>query len=346
MSNYISKHKPEWEELQELVTLARKSMKNMKPEELARMDVLYRQTTVHLAQVASRTKDIALLNYLNDLTAAAHSVIYLPPRRAATQTALMFVTDGFARAVARTWMYHAASGALMIFGALLAYFAVWNDPLAAYAIMPAMEVRLPGSTQEQLLDALRHGRGMQSGDKFIFASFLFSHNFKVGLATLALGVLAAVPSIILIVYNGMIVGAFTAIHHNAGIYAEYWAWILPHGVTELSAIVLCGGIGLQLGRSVVCPGMHNRAESLRLAGLDAMRISLGVGAMLVFAAIIESYLRQSHLPMWGRYLFAAGTFVLWSLYFFRGWLLERAEAHKAAQLRMEELVTINSARAA
>jgi len=345
MSNYISKHKPEWEELEALVARARKSLKGMNAEELARLDVLYRQTTVHLAQVATRTKDISLLNYLNNLTAAAHAVIYLPPKRSASQSALTFITDGFARVVARTWAYHAAAGALMLFGGFLAYLAVWRDPLAAYAIMPAMEMRLPGSSKEQLLEALRHGRSMKSGEKFIFASFLFSHNLKVGLLTMSLGVLAAIPSIILIVYNGMILGAFTAIHHNNGIYAEYWAWILPHGVSELGAIVLCGGIGLMLGRAVVCPGMLSRAESLRLAGQEAVKVAMGVAAMLVLAAVVESYLRQSHLSTGQRFLFAGGTFLLWSMYFLRGWLLERAEAEKLAREKAEAIVRAGSAHA-
>ncbi|MHC4200389.1 MAG: stage II sporulation protein M, partial [Planctomycetota bacterium] len=117
----------------------------------------------------------------------------------------------------------------------------------------------------------------------------------------------------------------TSVYHGSGIHAEYWAWILPHGVTELSAIVLCGGIGLLLGRAVVAPGLSTGEESLRRAGREAASVCLGIGGMLVFAAIVESYLRQSHLPTWARFAFAFATFALWVFYFANGVLRERAE---------------------
>ncbi len=323
MSNYIQKHKPEWDELERLVARARKSLNQMNFDEIERLDALYRRATIHLAQVSTRTRDAALIRYLNDLTAAAHAIIYVAPPPQPVRNAMTFVTDGFARAVARTWKFHAASVLLMVAGAFVAYTAVQNDPAAAYALLPNGEVRLPGSTREQLLSAMRAGRDQEGGSKFFFASFLFSNNLNVGFLTLALGVLAAIPSIYLITFNGMILGAFTAVHHNAGIYSEYWAWILPHGVTELSAIALAGGGGLLLGRAVVCPGMLTRTESLYRAGLEAVRICFGIGIMLLFAGAIESFLRQSHLPLASRFVFAAGTAVFWGLYFWRGFVLER-----------------------
>jgi len=325
MPNYIARHKPQWEELERLVRRAQTSIRGMSPGELSRLDLLYRQTTVHLAQVSTRTRDLSLLRYLNDLTASAHAVIYLRPKPSVLTSAWTFVHAGFARAVVRTLRFHAIAGSLFFLGALLAYFAVKHDPSAAYALLPAMESRQPGSTPEQLLESLRSGRNLGSGNKFFFASFLFTHNLKVGLMALATGILAAVPCVILIIYNGMILGAFTAVHHDSGIYGEYWAWILPHGITEIGAIVLCGGIGLSLGRAIVCPGIHSRSESLRRAGVDAAPVIIGVGVMLFFAALIESYLRQSNLPTWARFAFAGGTFIFWAGYFGRGWMLERAE---------------------
>ena len=328
--NYISRHRKEWQELERLAARAQRSVSRMSPEELSRLDVLYRRTTVHLAQVSTRTRDTALVQYLNSLTAAAHSVIYLPPKHRAARSAWSFVREGFARAVARGLRYHVASALLITFGALLAYFAVQLDPVAAYALLPQSEFRQPGATSEQLVGALRYGRDKGSGHKFAFASFLFSHNLKVGLLSLALGVLAAVPTVLLLVYNGMILGAFTAVYHGAGIYIEYWAWILPHAVTELLAIVLCGGVGLQMGRAVVCPGLTSRTESLRRAGIEGARVCIGVAGMLVLAAVVEGYLRQSHLPTAARLTFAGGTLMFWLAYFAHGVLQERAEGRPEA----------------
>ena len=152
----------------------------MSPEELARLDVLYRQTTVHLAQVATRTRDVRLAKYLNDLTAAAHSIIYLPPRKSIFTGLLKFVTEGFGRAVVRTWRYHAASAALFVTGAVVAYYAASHDVLASYALAMPGDLRLPGSTPEQLHEVLVHGRDQDASMKFAFAIVFVWPQFASG----------------------------------------------------------------------------------------------------------------------------------------------------------------------
>ena len=200
-------------------------------------------------------------------------------------------------------------------------------------MMPG-DPRSPGSTPEQLLEVLRHGRDTGAGEKFAFASMLFGHNLNVGIMSMALGVLGGVFTTILILYNGMMLGAFVAIHHRAGIHGELWAWILPHGITEILAIVLFGGIGLLFAQAVISPGLLSRAESLKRAGIEAGQMCLGAGAMLVFAAFVESYLRQSHLSTASRLAFAGGTALFWAFFFVHGLLRERwARANSAAAAR-------------
>lgn len=326
MSDFIARNKPDWDELEMLVHRARKHLRQMTPEELSRIDVLYRRTTVNLAQVSSRTTDARLVEYLNGLTAAAHSLIYLPPQRSMWQGALSFVVAGFGRAIARTWRYHVASAVLLLGGAGLAFYLCSHDTVAAYALSMPGDTRTPGSSREQLEQYLTYGRDQQGGTKFLFASFLFQHNLKVGFLALGAGMLAAVPTVVLMVLNGMYLGAFAALHHNAGLATQMWAWILPHGITEIGAIVLCGGVGLLLGRSVVSHGRLTRRESLLRAGREAISICLGVGGMLAAAAVIESYLRQSHLSTEARFAFAAGTALFWTAYIANGFFRERTAA--------------------
>jgi uncharacterized membrane protein SpoIIM required for sporulation len=323
MSDFVTRNKPDWDELQRLVQRARRSLRRMSPDEIRRLDELSRRVAVHLAQVSTRTSDARLARYLNDLLAGAHSVLYLPPRHRVWRHLVGFLADGFARLIVRNGRFHLASLALLVGGGLLAFVASLRDPLTIYALMPAGDVRQPGSTPEQLLEVLRSGRDGSGGEKFFFASFLFTHNLRVALTSLALGILAAVPTVLLILYNGMLLGAFAAMHHRAGITTEMWAWILPHGITEMGAIVLCGGLGLRLGWAVVCPGRAPRMESIRRAGNDAALTCIGVALMLVFAGIIESYLRQSHLSTTARLAFAAGTALFWIVYVVHGTLRER-----------------------
>jgi uncharacterized membrane protein SpoIIM required for sporulation len=324
MSHFVQRYKQDWDELEGLVRRARRWWRPLSSPERERLDALYRRTTIHLARVASSASDPELVNYLNNLTAAAHSVIYLPPRESVLHNLGQFFWEGFPRAIARHWLEHCLSGVLLICGALVGYFAARSDPILAHALWPSTDDRQPGSTPEQLLLHLRYGRDGAGGEKFLFASFLFQHNLKVGVLAMVTGVLAAVPTVMLMILNGMLLGVFAAIHYEAGIRAEMWAWIMPHGVTELGAIILCGGVGFLLGRAVVQPGELTRNESLMRAGREAGITCAGVAGMLLAAALIESYVRQSHWSTGARLSFAGATAVFWAAYIAHGAYRERS----------------------
>ena len=340
MGGFVNHHKQDWEELSRLVARARRSVRRLSADERERLDELYRRSTIHLARASTRTRDRQLINYLNGLTAAAHSLIYLPPREPLWRGAVRFVAEGFGRAVMRHWRLHLISAVLVIGGGLIGFFAASADPLIAHALWPAGDVRQPGSTREQLLWVLRSGRDQEGAEKFLFASFLFQHNLKVGLLAMATGVLASVPTVFLMLFNGMLMGAFAAIHHQAGIRAEMWAWILPHGITEIGAIILCGGVGLMLGQAVVHPGVRSRKSQLLEAGREAARVCVGVGGMLVAAAVIESYVRQSHFSTTARLAFAAATALFWAAYFTYGQLRERAQRRADAPLTADSAAAV------
>ena len=80
MSSFVARYKQDWDELEWLLKRSR-SWRPLSAQERERLDELYRRTTVHLARVSTRSTDQSLVDYLNRLTAAAHSVIYLPPRQ-------------------------------------------------------------------------------------------------------------------------------------------------------------------------------------------------------------------------------------------------------------------------
>jgi uncharacterized membrane protein SpoIIM required for sporulation len=332
MSSFVARYKKDWDELELLVHKARRRSSSLSAAERERLDELYRRTTIHLARVTTRTGDEHLVHYLNNLTAAAHSIIYLPPRESVLHKLGSFVWEGFPRAIARHWRAHLMSALLLLGGAWIGFLVARSDPIMAHALWPGMDDRQPGSTSEQLLTHLRHGRDESSGQKFFFASFLLQHNLKVGILAMASGVLAAIPTVFLMLFNGMLLGVFAAIHYEAGIRTEMWAWILPHGITELGAIILCGGVGIMLGEAVVRPGAISRNESLLRAGREAALVCAGVAGMLFLAAFIESYVRQSHWSTGMRLAFAAATAVFWGLYFAHGAYRERQARHGAAVL--------------
>lgn len=303
-------------ELESFVARGMKGPKSMTAQELKRFDELSRRAAVSLAQARTRITDRRMRAYLNDLVARSYQILTLQtPRPRVASPGILGSLLLFPRVVVRRGWYHLGAAALFFVGVALAFFVTLADPLAAYSIMPQGETRLPGARAEYLEQMLESGRGGSGGEKFAFASMLFGHNTRVGILSLTSGILAGIPTIFLIVYNGMILGAFTATHWIAGIHNDYWAWILPHGIPEITALVLMGGMGLRLGHVLLSPGRKTRSVALGEAGREAVVVIAGSATLLLVAAIIESYVRQSHMDANSRHLVSiSGALLLTTLF--------------------------------
>jgi uncharacterized membrane protein SpoIIM required for sporulation len=292
------------------------------------MDLAFRRTRTLLAQIRSRLSDPGLVAHINSVLGRSHVILATAGASRSSRPSLNVVME-FARVVARTWVYHAIAAVVFFLGAGVAFHAVMNDPLAAYAVMPKGETRLPGTSRETLIKFLESGRDTQSGEKLAFAALLLGNNTRVGLMSMMSGIAAGVPTVFLVLYNGAILGSFTATHVRVGIHEEYWAWILPHGVPEIWAIILMSGVGFRLGAAMIAPGRISRKRALLEAGHDGMVVAVGCAVLLLAAACIESHIRQSYLSANFRHMISLGGFLLLSLYFAAGAWMERKEARLA-----------------
>ena len=81
----------------------------------------------------------------------------------------------------------------------------------------------------------------------------------------ALGFALGVPTLLLLIQNGLMLGAFIALYDSRGLGFEIVGWLMIHGVTELGAIVLCGAAGLMLGYAIACSRRASRLAQSRPA---------------------------------------------------------------------------------
>jgi uncharacterized membrane protein SpoIIM required for sporulation len=123
-----------------------------------------------------------------------------------------------------------------------------------------------------------------------------SNNVRVTFAAFAGGILAGVGTVVALVMNGIMLGAVAGIFANYSANLHLWAFILPHGVIELTAICIGGGAGLWLGSAFVLPGRITRREALVVRGREAVSLIGGVAVMLVVAGMIEGFISPSELP--------------------------------------------------
>ena len=129
-----------------------------------------------------------------------------------------------------------------------------------------------------------------------FAMYLFTHNARVGMLCAALGFAAGVPVMLLLFTNGLLLGAFAALYQDRGLGIEFWAWILPHGIPEITEIIIAGGAGLILARGLVKPGRLRRRDALVKEARLASKLIVGGMPILILAGLIEGTISQMHEP--------------------------------------------------
>jgi uncharacterized membrane protein SpoIIM required for sporulation len=100
-------------------------------------------------------------------------------------------------------------------------------------------------------------------------------------------------------------------------------------VTELGAVVLCGGAGLVLAQSLVFPGRRTRLRNLAEGGRRAAVVVIGAVCLFLVAGLLEGVFRQLVQSVPARYAVAGATLAGWTFYF--GWVGRARERREAAR---------------
>jgi uncharacterized membrane protein SpoIIM required for sporulation len=122
--------------------------------------------------------------------------------------------------------------------------------------------------------------------------------------------LAGIPTLLLQIYNGMMLGAFASIFLHDAWPLTFLAWILPHGIPELTAISLCCAAGLLLGRAVALPGRAGRRAAFQHALHPVLFLAGCALPLFGIAALIEGFVRDSAVSQSVRLAIAATLLAL------------------------------------
>jgi len=307
---------PSWQELERLVdTAERRGVRMLSPYELNRLPQLYRSALSSLSVARAIALDRHLLLYLENLALRAYLAIY-SPRTGVVEAGGQFLR-AFPAAVRQARWHVLIAFLSLLVGTAAGFWLTVQDESWFATLVPGGLAggRGAASTRQSLLDgeifAPWPGWAVSIG---IVANFLFSHNTLVGIFAFCLGLAAGVPTILLIAYQGVILGAFIALHYDRGLTVDFLGWIAIHGVTEITAIVLCGAAGLVIAQKMLFPDRYSRVDSLAMHGRRAAEIAVGAVLMLFVAAILEGGFRQLVASTPGRFAIAAASAIGWLAY--------------------------------
>lgn len=315
LRQFRAEREADWQRLEALLDLVeRKSPRRLTNTDLVELPRLYRATLSALSIARETSLDASMIGYLESLSTRAYFILY-GCREPIWRQVGQFFASGWAAAVRGIRGEIALMAALFIASAIAGYALVLGDPSWFSALVPG---ELAGGRDMQAsADFLRQTlyAPPEQGGLHVFATFLFTHNAQISILAFALGFAFGIPTFFLIAQNGVMLGAFYAVFVPKGLGVGLTGWLMIHGTTELTAIVLAGAAGLHIGRAVAFPGTRTRFAAASDAGRRGALVMIGVVIMLLVAGLLEGFARQLIVDDIARFAIAAMMMAFWLIYF-------------------------------
>ena len=300
----------QWQEFTQkvdhLLRRGKSGLKSLNPKELLTLIHDYRKIIADLGRSRAMGADRKTLNHLNRLACGGHNVLYGQHQGVSHgQTAPGW--PGFARQVrAHLWAVLLA-GAFFFVPATICYISLQVYPELGFELVSGGFLDFESASAENMHDIPAEMRP-------VAGSAITTNNIRVSLLAFALGLTFGIGTALVLIYNGVHLGAVAGWLTVQGQSRALWGWIMPHGGTELLAIVLAGAAGFVLARALIAPGRLRRVIALQQVAIKALAMEVGVMGMLLVAGFIEGFISPSSINYPTRILVLLSSLVVWFAY--------------------------------
>ncbi len=290
MNRFINDRKYNWKRLEELLEKIDgvKGLRSLPRVEVRELGELYRRAASDLAIARAETRDPKLLNYLNSLVIRAHGRVYLAEGQGANLIWKFFAQE-FPRVFRETWRY--TFFAFLVFTAtgIISFILCYSD-LQFADVLGLGPIRIAAETN-------RHWWLSLNDANQIGASGILTNNILVSFLAFAYGAFFGIGTLYVLISNGFAIGGVLGVcfKTSTGFGNALVAFMVGHGVIELSCIFIAAGAGMLIGYSLINPGDLSRGEALKQNGLKAVKLAIGCACLLVIAGIIEGFLSPSNI---------------------------------------------------
>lgn len=298
---FLQAEQPYWKELATcLDAFDREPNRHRTLPELERFHYLYQRSATCLARLTANSGDPEVRAHLESLVARAYCEVHQQRSRTGSFSFWSWLKTGFPRAFRRQIGAFGLSVAITVAGISFGWIALRVNPDSRSVLMPfqgLMESPHERVAREERIQGVAN-RDELAGKKTTFSAELMTHNIRVSVLTLAMGMTWGIGVITLLFYNGVSLGAVASDYIRDGQMQFLLGWLLPHGVIEIPAILIAGQAGFVLARALIGWGQKG-ARRKRLAAIrgDLSSLAGGMALMLVWAGLIEAFVSQYHRPV-------------------------------------------------
>jgi uncharacterized membrane protein SpoIIM required for sporulation len=295
---FIAAERPHWLELERILDRFEADPEYRLPlDQLRNFQRLYERTAADLAKITTFSAEPESRRYLEHLVARAYGEIHETRERRRRIFPLKWFFQTLPQTFRRHYRAFAMSVAITLAGCAFGGFALALDPSSKPVLMPFSH--LAGDPAKRVAEEEKAGSSDRlAGQKTSFSAMLMTHNTKVSIFTMALGMSWGIGTIIMLFYNGIILSAVAVDYVAAGQTKFLLGWLLPHGVVEIPAILIAGQAGLMLAGALIGWGKRTPFRTrLREIAPDVTTLIFGVAVLLVWAGFVEAFLSQYHEPV-------------------------------------------------
>jgi uncharacterized membrane protein SpoIIM required for sporulation len=312
IQRWIARREAQWQELDALLQRAQqRGLKTLNAKEIGTLASLYRSVAADLARANTNQIGETIVRELQALTTRGYSLIYRGSRRQELRGAIDFYLWKLPQVLRETWVYTAIACGIFLIGWTIAWWCAWQDASFLSLVVPPALI-------EKVRDRRELWMGSILGVEPLAASGIAINNLSVAFRMVGGGILAGIWTIYALFFNGISIGAIATLVGQNGLAYPFWAFVFPHGALELPAIFIAGGGGLLIARGLLFPGRYRRRDALRIYGLQAAQLVMGIFPMLLIAGAIEGFFSpQEVIPSPIKYLAGTGLFSLLILYTLR-----------------------------
>lgn len=297
LHQFMEKERPYWTELESFLDRMDRDMA-YRPDlaELRRFHYLYSRCCSDLSRLASFVTETQIQHYLESLVARAYSEIHETRKHQMRFSLKEWLVATLPQTFRRHIRYFILAALVMLFGSVLGSAFLSMIPTAKEVVMPFPHLLVKPSERVAYEEKSKTDR--MEGAKAGFSAQLMTHNTRVAITTFALGATYGAGTFVLLLYNGVILGAVCWDYIWDGQLRFLVGWLLPHGSVEIPAILIAGQAGFVLAGAII--GWGDRTpirRRLRSIGADVITLMGGVALLLIWAGIVESFFSQYHEPV-------------------------------------------------
>jgi uncharacterized membrane protein SpoIIM required for sporulation len=323
---FVTRYQHEWQQfenwLQRRGENARKARGTVDPD-LPGDETIperYRRLCQQLALARRRGYSPQLVERLQQLMQRGHTLLYRTPAPQ-WQRAVEFLFADFPQLVRSQAAAMWVACALFVIPLVGIFVLLQYKPELIHMLLDPRQV----AQMEKMYDPAADRLGRDSGTDWAMFGHYIMNNISIGLRTFASGLLAGIGTVLVLLFNGITIGAVAGHLQQVGFGDPFWRFVVGHAPFELTAIVIAGGAGLQLGLKLLAPGRKRRIDALVDAGVIGAKLCLGVAFMLLVAAFIEAFWSSTaSVPAWGKFTVSG---VLWTLVIVWLWRGGRGAGH-------------------